>query len=190
MAESPVAGIKGFLSKEMAGLPVWVWGLVIVAGIGAAYFIPKLFGGQQASDTSGAPGGGAFAGQVPAGCVASDSGGSCPAGYTQMQLADGTVLCCPQSATGGLGGGTGGGGGGGGGITPTPTPTPTPGPGIHCHRTYVVGNFPAGNANLGWAHVAAAGKTSVDTLIKCNPGVVPAGGHGSATPGMVLCVSC
>ena len=33
-----------FLSKETAGLPNWAWGAVIVAGIGATYLVPRLFG--------------------------------------------------------------------------------------------------------------------------------------------------
>jgi hypothetical protein len=184
MAEGP--DIKGLLNKEVAGFPVWVWGIIIGAGIAAAYFIPKLFGGQS-TDTGTSPSGGAYAGQVPAGCIMADSSGSCLPGYTQMQLSDGTVLCCPISATGGLGGGTGGGGGGtiggtGGGGTMPPTHV--------CKRTFTVPNYPANDPRYGWAHIANAAKTSVTTLIRCNPGVVPTGGTGHATAGEVLCVVC
>jgi hypothetical protein len=179
--------IKSLLSKEVAGFPVWVWGIIIGAGIAAAYFIPKLIGGAASTDSSGtSPSGGAFAGQVPAGCVMADSSGACLPGYTQMQLSDGTVLCCPVSATGGLGGGGGGGSGGGGGGGGGGNPPPT----IVCKRKFTVPNYPANDPRYGWAHIAQAAHTSVSTLIRCNPGVVPPGGTGHATAGEVLCVQC
>src|SRR5450755_787006 len=47
----PIAtDMKGFLSKDTAGLPNWGWILVIGAGIAAAYFIPKFI--NKGSSTS------------------------------------------------------------------------------------------------------------------------------------------
>ncbi len=45
-------GIGGFLGKSTAGLPNWAWGAIIVAGIGAAYFLPKFLGQQKATDAT------------------------------------------------------------------------------------------------------------------------------------------
>lgn len=45
------SGIKGFLSKDTAGLPNWAWLLVIAAGIGAAYIVPKFLAGKGTNAT-------------------------------------------------------------------------------------------------------------------------------------------
>jgi hypothetical protein len=46
---------ENFLTKKIADLPVWAWGLIGIAGIGVGYFIikkPAIPTGTQASDTS------------------------------------------------------------------------------------------------------------------------------------------
>ena len=48
----PENGAMGFLNKDTAGLPNWAWILVVAAGIGAAYFIPKWLGTSQPDQTS------------------------------------------------------------------------------------------------------------------------------------------
>lgn len=49
--------IKGIMSKEVAGLPTWVWVIVVGAGIAAAYIVPKFLGakgtGQAATTGTG-----------------------------------------------------------------------------------------------------------------------------------------
>jgi hypothetical protein len=42
---------KGIMGKEVAGLPTWVWIIVVGAGIAAAYVVPKFLG----KNTTGAP---------------------------------------------------------------------------------------------------------------------------------------
>jgi hypothetical protein len=42
---------KGIMSKDVAGLPTWVWIIVVGAGIAAAYVVPKFLG----SKGTGAP---------------------------------------------------------------------------------------------------------------------------------------
>jgi hypothetical protein len=37
-------GMGGFLNAQTAGLPNWAWILVVVAGIAAAIYLPKMFG--------------------------------------------------------------------------------------------------------------------------------------------------
>lgn len=45
---------KGIMSKEVAGLPTWVWVIVVGAGIAAAYVIPKFLNkGTTAPATTG-----------------------------------------------------------------------------------------------------------------------------------------
>lgn len=39
-----MAELPAFLEKETAGLPNWAWILVVGAGVGAAYVLPKFFG--------------------------------------------------------------------------------------------------------------------------------------------------
>lgn len=81
-------GIKGFMTTDTAGMPNWVWLIVIVGGVAAAYFIPKLIGSKTSSSTTGANTSGlglaidpttglpyAVEGLVPSGGV-SGSGGS------------------------------------------------------------------------------------------------------------------
>jgi hypothetical protein len=59
--------IAGLLTRTTGGLPNWGWGLILVAGVGAAYFLPKVLGQQSgganplqqsaaASDQAGASG--------------------------------------------------------------------------------------------------------------------------------------
>jgi hypothetical protein len=45
-------GIKGFMTKDLAGMPTWVWILIVGAGITAVYIIPKFFGTKSASQTT------------------------------------------------------------------------------------------------------------------------------------------
>lgn len=42
-------GLGGILKAQTGPLPNWAWILVIGGGIAAAYFVPKFFGGQNAS---------------------------------------------------------------------------------------------------------------------------------------------
>jgi hypothetical protein len=51
-AHHSAKGIQGFLSNSFAGLPGWVWVVVVVVGIGAAYVLPKLFGGATGASTT------------------------------------------------------------------------------------------------------------------------------------------
>lgn len=53
--------LKGFLTKETAGLPNWAWAGVVVVGVGAGLLIPILRGKSSAS--SGQNGGKSGAGQ-------------------------------------------------------------------------------------------------------------------------------
>lgn len=51
-----MADIGKFLEKETAGIPNWGWAIVIVVGIGAAIFVPKLLNrSPQNSTDSGTP---------------------------------------------------------------------------------------------------------------------------------------
>jgi hypothetical protein len=46
--------IKGIMGKEVAGLPTWVWVIVVGAGIAAAYIVPKFLNkGTTAPATTG-----------------------------------------------------------------------------------------------------------------------------------------
>jgi hypothetical protein len=46
--------IKGIMGKEVAGLPTWVWVIVVGAGIAAAYIVPKFLSkGTSAAATTG-----------------------------------------------------------------------------------------------------------------------------------------
>jgi hypothetical protein len=46
--------IKGIMGKEVAGLPTWVWVIVVGAGIAAAYIVPKFLNkGTSAAATTG-----------------------------------------------------------------------------------------------------------------------------------------
>ncbi|HET7639370.1 MAG TPA: hypothetical protein VFK47_11590, partial [Ktedonobacteraceae bacterium] len=88
MADSK--GIAGFLEKETGGVPNWVWGLVIVIGIGAAYIVPKFFGGSgtggtSTTDGSTATGDQTLAGYTPAGAYAG-YGGSTPTPTTTTTI--------------------------------------------------------------------------------------------------------
>lgn len=52
MAEEHAAhGIKGLLGKDTAGLPNWVWLVVIISGIGVAYILPKLLGSGKSNSS-------------------------------------------------------------------------------------------------------------------------------------------
>jgi len=58
-----------FLTKDTAGMPNWVWGIVIIAGIGVAILVPRLFknagAGTAASSVTSDPtlsGGNPYAG--------------------------------------------------------------------------------------------------------------------------------
>lgn len=44
-------GFEKFLTSETAGMPNWVWLLVIGAGLGLAYFVPKLIGKNTGTST-------------------------------------------------------------------------------------------------------------------------------------------
>jgi hypothetical protein len=46
---------KGIMGKEVAGLPTWVWVVVVGAGIAAAYVVPRFLGskGTNATATTG-----------------------------------------------------------------------------------------------------------------------------------------
>lgn len=61
--EHAAHGVKGFLSHNAAGLPVWAWLLVVAAGIGVAYIFPKIFGSSNSpTDQSGNQAGSAVGG--------------------------------------------------------------------------------------------------------------------------------
>jgi hypothetical protein len=45
--------IGGFLGQQTAGLPNWAWLLIIVAGVGLAYVVPKFAGGKTGQSTGG-----------------------------------------------------------------------------------------------------------------------------------------
>jgi hypothetical protein len=62
----------------------------LVPGLGS--YVPAGPGAYSPSSING------YTGQVPANCVASGQGGVCLPGFTQMQLTDQTVLCCPSTA--------------------------------------------------------------------------------------------
>lgn len=75
--------MEQFLQKETAGLPNWVWLVVVIGGIGAVYIAPKLFGNKSTSaSTAGADTGGGVSGlggYIPGGPYA---GGSTPTSST------------------------------------------------------------------------------------------------------------
>lgn len=56
--ENPVEhagkGIQGFLERETAGLPNWVWLLIVGAGIGVAYILPRFVSTSNGAPTSNA----------------------------------------------------------------------------------------------------------------------------------------
>lgn len=115
MAEGEAGkGIGGFLKGSTGPLPNWAWGLVIVGGIAAAYFIPKFFGG----------------GQGTSGQTSTDTGTSDQSG---LGLAIDPTTGLPYAVEGLVpSGGTTGGTGYGSApppippVPPTPQPTPTP----------------------------------------------------------------
>jgi hypothetical protein len=89
-------GIGGFLNAQTAGLPNWGWILVIVAGIAAAVYLPKMFGKGQSGTSADQAGQGlglaidpttglpyAVSGLVPAGAGASGSQSVSSLGPTQ-----------------------------------------------------------------------------------------------------------
>ena len=45
-------GLKGFMTKDLAGMPTWVWIVIVGAGIAAVYIIPKFFGSKSSSSTA------------------------------------------------------------------------------------------------------------------------------------------
>lgn len=58
-----LGGIKAFLQASTAGLPNWVWGVIIVGGGIAAFVVPKLFkSSSTAAASSGTDTGGAASG--------------------------------------------------------------------------------------------------------------------------------
>lgn len=110
MAES--SGVGGFFKAQTGPLPNWAWAVVIVGGIGAAYFLPKLFGGGN-KGTSGQ--------------TSTDTGTSDQSG---LGLAIDPTTGLPYAVEGLVpSGGTVAGTGVGGGLqTPPLPPTPTPQP--------------------------------------------------------------
>lgn len=84
-------GIKGFLTAETAGMPNWVWGVVVLVGVGLVFIVPRLRGSSgntsQTSSSNGTPSGVGMAidpttglpyaveGLVPSGAVAGGSSG-------------------------------------------------------------------------------------------------------------------
>lgn len=134
--------VGSFLKGDIAGLPTWAWGLVIVGGIGAAHFIPKFFGGGGTAQptTVGADPCAGLTGQDLLNCQATAIQGTIgqgqptignvpviPPGMCALYDNNGNLIGwqqCPTTGGGGTGGGgtggggTGGGGGGGGGTNP------------------------------------------------------------------------
>lgn len=49
-----MSDFKELLTKETAGLPNWAWVGVIIAGVGATYFLPKLLG-KSTNTTANTP---------------------------------------------------------------------------------------------------------------------------------------
>lgn len=99
-------GIKTFLTKETAGMPNWVWGLVAVAGIAAAIIVPKLLNKNSSSSTD---------------TSSTDTSGQ------GLGLAIDPTTGLPYAVEGLVPSGAGAGGGGGTVTTPPPPPpTPTP----------------------------------------------------------------
>lgn len=47
----PEGGIGGAITHDVAGLPTWVWGVVVVVGLGAAYILPRLGQGTSTEET-------------------------------------------------------------------------------------------------------------------------------------------
>lgn len=126
--------IGEFMGKETAGLPNWAWVLVIVAGVAATIFLPKLipgFGGSgsSSSTTSGTttdPNAGSASDTMgnyqPAGPFAGYTGNALPgttvngqtvpilpAGYSYIYDANGNVvgIQSPTTTTAATGTGTG-----------------------------------------------------------------------------------
>lgn len=96
-------GIKGFLQKDTAGMPNWVWLIVVAGGIAAAYFIPKFMGKNSSTDTS-----------------STDTSGQ------GLGLAIDPTTGLPYAVEGLVPSGAGAGGGGGSSSEPPPPPTTTP----------------------------------------------------------------
>lgn len=145
-------GIKGFMSAEFAGLPVWVW-LLIVGGVGVAVFlVPKLMGGSgntsAATDQGSAAANNGMAidpstglpyaveGSVgyPQGAISGQGGQTSDMTQTNALLQQLIALESqntppPGQTTGGSGapGGSSGSGGSSGGTNPPPIIAPGPG---------------------------------------------------------------
>lgn len=99
-------GIKSFLQKDTAGLPNWVWGLIVAAGIAAAYFVPKLINPSGSSSSSA-------------------SGSTDTSGQQGLGLAIDPTTGLPYAVEGLVPSGAGAGSNGGNSTPPPPPPPPT-----------------------------------------------------------------
>lgn len=108
-------GIGGFLKGQTGPLPNWAWGLVIIGGIGLAYFLPKLFGGgrgttgQTSTDTGTSDQSGLGLAIDPTTGLPYAVEGLVPSGGTVAGTGTGSVQPPPIPPT-----------------PPTPSPTPQP----------------------------------------------------------------
>jgi len=89
VAPKPEGGhVKGFLGQQTAGLPNWAWLLIIVAGFGLAYIVPRFMSGKGTGQSTQGTGSGlglaidpttglpyAVEGLVPSGAMAGTSSG-------------------------------------------------------------------------------------------------------------------
>lgn len=97
---TPSKGMSGFLTTNTAGMPNWVWGLVIVGGIGLALAVKYYFGKSGNATTTGTTPDSGLG-------LAVDPTTGLPYAVEGLVPAGGTVGNQPPPV-------------------PTPTPTPTP----------------------------------------------------------------